>query len=90
MNQRASLVIRLVVLAFAVVVIQAAAVSQITLFGVSADLMPLVVMSVGLICGSTTGALLGFGAGLLVDMVFVQTLGVTSLLYILIVGIENI
>lgn len=84
MNQQVSLVIRLVVLAFAVVVIQAAAVSQITLFGVSADVMPLVVMSVGLICGSMTGALVGFGAGLLVDLVFVQTLGVTSLLYILI------
>ena len=44
--------IRLVVLAFAAVVIQQAAVSQISIFGVSADLAPLVVMSVGLLAGS--------------------------------------
>jgi rod shape-determining protein MreD len=66
------------------VVIQDAAISQITLFGVSADVMPLVVMSVGLLCGSMTGAVMGFGAGLLVDLLLVQTLGITSLLYLLI------
>ena len=60
------LALRLLVLAFATVVIQQAAISQISIFGVSADLGPLVVMSVGL----------------LADLVLVQTLGVTSLLYI--------
>ena len=43
---------------------------------------PLVVMSVGLLAGSLPGAIMGFGTGLLVDTVLVQTLGVTSLLYI--------
>jgi rod shape-determining protein MreD len=76
------LALRLVVLAFATVVIQQAAISQISIFGVSADLGPLVVMSVGLLAGSTAGAITGFGTGLLVDLVLVQTLGVTSLLYI--------
>ena len=52
------------------------------MFGVSADLTPLVVMSVGLLCGSLLGAVTGFGVGLLVDLVLAQTLGVTSLLYI--------
>jgi rod shape-determining protein MreD len=84
MTLRYNLILRLVLLAFAAVVIQEAAISQITLFGVSADVMPLVVMSVGLICGSMTGAVMGFGAGLLVDLVLVQTLGITSLLYLLI------
>jgi rod shape-determining protein MreD len=84
MSGRTNLIVRLIALGFVAVVIQEAAVSQVTIFGVSADVMPLVVMSVGLICGSMTGALVGFGAGLLVDLVFVQTLGVTSLLYILI------
>ena len=84
MNERTNLVLRLILLAFVAVVIQEAAVSQITLFGVSADLMPLVVMSVGLLCGSMAGAVFGFGSGLLVDLVLVQTLGVTSLLYIVI------
>ncbi|HEV3390089.1 MAG TPA: rod shape-determining protein MreD, partial [Solirubrobacteraceae bacterium] len=58
------------------------AVSQISIFGVSADLAPLVVMSVGLLAGSMTGAVFGFGTGLLVDLVLFQTLGVSSLLYI--------
>ncbi len=74
--------IRLIALAFLAVVIQQAAISQITIFGVSADLTPLVVMSVGLLAGSMPGAVMGFGTGLFVDMVLVQTLGVTSLLYI--------
>jgi rod shape-determining protein MreD len=83
-SERTNLILRLILLAFAAVVIQEAAISQITLFGVSADVMPLVVMSVGLLCGSMTGAAFGFGSGLLVDLVLVQTLGVTSLLYIVI------
>jgi rod shape-determining protein MreD len=84
MSLRSNLVLRLILLAFVAVVIQEAAISQITLFGVSADVMPLVVMSVGLLCGSLTGAVMGFSAGLLVDLVLVQTLGITSLLYLLI------
>lgn len=84
MSLRSSLILRLVLLALVAVVIQDAAISQITLFGVSADVMPLVVMSVGLLCGSMTGAVMGFGAGLLVDLLLVQTLGITSLLYLLI------
>jgi rod shape-determining protein MreD len=76
------LILRLAVLAFATVVLQQAAISQISIFGVSADVGPLVVMSVGLLAGSMAGAITGFGIGLLVDLVLVQTLGVTSLLYI--------
>ena len=82
MNERLRLPARLAALAFVAVVVQQAAVSQISLFGVSADLTPLVVMSVGLLAGSIAGAVTGFGVGLLVDVVLVQTLGVTSLLYI--------
>ena len=76
------LVLRLVLLALATVVIQEAAVSQISIFGISADITPLMVMSVGLLAGSLTGAVMGFATGLLVDTVLVQTLGITSLLYI--------
>jgi rod shape-determining protein MreD len=74
--------LRLAILAFAVVVIQEAAVSQISIFGTSADLTPLVVMAVGLLAGSIPGAIMGFAVGLLVDMFLFQTLGVTSLLFI--------
>jgi rod shape-determining protein MreD len=81
-NKSLKLPLRLIALGFLTVVVQQAAVSQISVFGVSADLTPLVVMSVGLLTGSMLGAITGFGIGLFVDMVFVQTLGVTSLLYI--------
>ena len=84
MTIHGKLVFRLVVLAFATVVVQQAAVSQVSIFGVSADLGPLVIMSVGLLSGSMAGALMGFGTGLLVDLVLFQTPGVTSLLYIVI------
>jgi rod shape-determining protein MreD len=74
--------LRLAALGFVAVVVQIAAVSQITIFGVSADLSPLVVASVGLLAGSLPGAVFGFAVGLLVDLALVQTLGVTSLLFI--------
>ncbi len=82
MNEVLRLPLRLALIGFVTVVIQVAGVSQVSVFGVSADLTPLVVMSVGLLCGSLLGAVTGFAVGLLVDMVLVQTLGVTSLLYI--------
>jgi rod shape-determining protein MreD len=74
--------IRLVILALVTVILQEGAVSQVSIFGTSADLGPLVVMSVGLLAGSIPGAIFGFGTGLLVDTVLFQTMGVTSLLYI--------
>ncbi len=82
MREPLGLPVRLALLAFVTVVVQVAGVSQISIFGVSADLTPLLVMSVGLLCGSLLGAVTGFGVGLLVDLLLVQTLGVTSLLYI--------
>lgn len=74
--------LRLALLGFLTVVVQETCVSQVTIFGVSADLTPLVVMSVGLLAGSLVGAVMGFSVGMLVDLVLVQTLGITSLLYI--------
>jgi rod shape-determining protein MreD len=82
MTDSLRLPLRLVGLALLTVVVQESAISQISIFGVSADLTPLVVMSVVLLAGSMPGALMGFGTGLLVDTVLVQTLGITSLLYI--------
>jgi rod shape-determining protein MreD len=76
------LILRLVLLALGTVVIQEAAISQVSIFGISADITPLMVMSVGLLAGSLTGAVMGFATGLLVDTMLVQTLGITSLLYI--------
>jgi rod shape-determining protein MreD len=74
--------IRLALVGLVTVIVQIAAVSQVSLLGVNADLTPLVVTSVGLLAGSVAGAVMGFGMGLLVDLALVQTLGVSSLLYV--------
>ena len=84
MSPTANMTLRLAAIALVTVIVQIAAVSQVSVFGVSADLTPLVVMSVGLLAGSIPGAVMGFGMGLLVDSALVETLGVSSLLYILI------
>ncbi|HWD65099.1 MAG TPA: rod shape-determining protein MreD [Solirubrobacteraceae bacterium] len=76
--------LRIAVVAIVAVILQETVVSQITVFGVTADITPLVVISVGLLCGSMAGAIAGFGVGLLVDLTLVQTLGITSLLFIVI------
>ena len=60
-------------------ILQLTAVAQITVFGVPADLSPLMVVSVGLLMGSVPGALFGFGVGLFVDTALLQTLGISSL-----------
>jgi rod shape-determining protein MreD len=62
-------------------VLQLTAVSQTSVFGVPADLSPLLVASVGLLAGSIPGAVLGFCLGLFMDMALMQTLGVTSLVF---------
>ena len=66
-----------------VVFFQIGVVSEVPVFGVNADLSPLLVAFVGLLCGSTIGAVTGFAVGLLVDLTLVQTLGVTSLIFTL-------
>ena len=78
----AKLIVRIVILLLVTVVVQEAVISQVSIFGVTADVTVLVVTSVGLLTGSLPGAIVGFFTGLLVDTVLVQTLGVTSLLYI--------
>jgi rod shape-determining protein MreD len=62
-------------------ILQLTAVSQISVFGVPADLSPLLVASVGFLCGSVPGAVFGFVLGLFVDTALLQTLGVNSLVY---------
>ena len=60
-------------------ILQLTAISQVSVFGVPADLSPLIVASVGFLTGSVPGALFGFAFGLFVDTALMQTLGVTSL-----------
>ena len=64
-------------------ILQLTTVSQITVYGVPADLAPLLAGSVGLLLGSVPGACFGFGLGLLMDTALAQTLGITSLVLLL-------
>jgi rod shape-determining protein MreD len=81
-SRSASLALRVALLAVLAVLIQATALSQLSILGVSIDLSPLLVASIGLLAGSMAGALAGFGVGLLADLVLVQTLGISSLLLV--------
>jgi rod shape-determining protein MreD len=74
-------VVRLALLGALGGILQLTAVSQITIFGVPADLSPLMVASVGFIAGSVPGAVFGFCLGLLIDVSLFQTLGVSSLVF---------
>jgi rod shape-determining protein MreD len=83
-SQPVQLGFRLAVLALVVVLLQTAALSQVSLLGATPDIAPLVVASVGLLAGPVAGALMGFGVGLLTDVALLQTLGISSLVYVIV------
>ena len=76
------LVARIVVFGIVVGIVQVTFVSQFPVAGGTADLAPLAVMSIGLLCGGLVGASFGFGLGLFLDVSLLQTLGVTSLILV--------
>lgn len=73
---------RLALLGLVAVVLQVSAVSQLTVFGTNADVVPLVVAFAGLLTGSVSGAVFGFVVGLFIDTALVGTLGLSSLIYV--------
>jgi rod shape-determining protein MreD len=79
MTWNASSIGRLVAIALVGGILQLTTISQVAVFGVAADLSPLLVASVGLLCGSIAGAGFGFGLGLFMDTLLAQTLGLNSL-----------
>jgi len=81
-NANPQLVLRLSILAIVLVFLQLVVFSQVPVFGAIADLSPLVVMSVGLLCGPLAGASVGFAIGLMIDIALLQTMGLTSLVLI--------
>jgi rod shape-determining protein MreD len=82
MTWNATSVGRLVAIGLVGGILQLTTVSQIAIFGVPADLSPLLVATVGLLCGSIAGASFGFGIGLFMDTLLAQTLGLTSLVLV--------
>jgi rod shape-determining protein MreD len=70
---------RLVAIVLLAVLLQLSFFSQIELLRTSPDILPAVVVAIGLLGGSLTGAVTGFSVGLLIDCLLVEALGATSL-----------
>ncbi len=64
---------------FVAAMLQAVIVSSLVIGGGAPDLLLIVVISVGLLRGSIPGAVFGFAGGLVVDLLTLDTLGITSL-----------
>ena len=72
--------LRALALIFVVALLQVVIVSSLVVAGGAPDLLLVVVVALGLLRGSTPGAVLGFAGGIVVDLVTLGTLGVTSLI----------
>jgi rod shape-determining protein MreD len=71
--------IRLALIVIVGVLLQLSFFSRIAVFHTSPDILPALVVSLGLLGGSMTGAVSGFTIGLLVDCLLVEVVGATSL-----------
>jgi rod shape-determining protein MreD len=69
------IIARLAALGMLVAVAQVVCFSKMDVFGASPDVAILVVISVGLLGGSLSGAVTGFSIGLLIDCLLLETLG---------------
>jgi rod shape-determining protein MreD len=73
------ILVRIVAIVILGVLLQLSFFSRVTLFHTSPDMLPALVVSLGLLGGSMTGAVSGFSIGLLVDCLLVEPLGASSL-----------
>lgn len=71
--------LRIAALLLAAVLLELTFFSYASVFGVAPDVVPVVVVALGLLGGAVLGAVCGFAAGLLLDTLLLQTLGVSSL-----------
>lgn len=71
--------VRIALIVVVAVVVQISFFSFLSFFGTTPDVIPLVVVSLGLLGGGVIGAVCGFATGLLLDSALLQTLGVSSL-----------
>jgi rod shape-determining protein MreD len=72
------------VVVFVAALLQVTLVASIDLAGGAADLLLLALLAVALLRGAVAGALAGFFGGLLIDVMTLDTLGVSALLYSLV------
>lgn len=71
--------LRIALILVVAVVLQVSFFSYLTLFGSVPEVIPVAVVSLGLLGGGVVGAVCGFAAGFLLDSLLLQTLGVSSL-----------
>jgi rod shape-determining protein MreD len=71
--------LRCAAIAVVAVILQISGLGSGRVFGAYVDLMPLVVAAVAIYAGSVPGAAMGFGTGLLLDLLVGQTMGASSL-----------
>ena len=75
----ANILVRLVVVVVLGVILQLSFFSQVALFHTSPDVLPALVVCLGLLGGTMTGAVTGFSVGLLLDCLLILPLGGGSL-----------
>lgn len=68
---------------FVAALVQVTLIASLDVVGGTADVLLLSLLSIALLRGAVTGAVAGFFGGLLVDIMTLDTLGVTALLYAL-------
>jgi rod shape-determining protein MreD len=71
--------LRIALIVLLTVLLQVSFFSYLVVLGATPNVVPVVVVSLGLLGGALVGAVCGFTAGLLLDSVLLQTLGVSSL-----------
>jgi rod shape-determining protein MreD len=76
------IVARLIIVGLFGVLLQLTFFSQVELFHVSPDVLPALVVCLGLLGGTMTGAVSGFAIGFLLDCLLIQPLGGASLVLI--------
>jgi len=74
-----NILVRLVAIVIVGVILQLSFFSQVALFHVSPDVLPALVVVLGLFGGTLTGAVCGFSVGLLLDCLLIAPLGGGSL-----------
>ncbi len=76
--------LRIALIVLVAVIVQVSFFSYVTVFGASPNLISVVVAVLGLLGGAVIGAVCGFAAGLLLDSLLLQTLGLSSLALLLV------
>ncbi len=71
--------LRVAAIVLLAVVLQVSFFSYLSLLGVTPDMLAIVIICLGLLGGGVIGGVCGFAAGILLDSILLQTLGVSSL-----------